>query len=561
MLHKLIVRNVVLISKLQIDFYNGLVVFSGETGAGKSILLDALGLALGRRAETRLVGNNDDLANVTAEFNLHKDHPIKLILQDKGIPIDKQDILILRRELRKDGRSRAFINDQSVTIGFLRSIGENLVDIHGQNEKIGLLDPSSHLSILDEFGDHNTILLNLNKTYQTYIKIKKILDEALKLNNEKSHREDELKNSLEFLIKLAPKKGEERLISNKRAIMMKSEQISQAIKNIEEIFMEENNNNIISKIGIAQKKIENITIGDNDIGTLKNLSLILDRAVIELKEAEEQIEKVLIDVNYNPLELEEIEERLFSLRAAARRFNVSPDLLFEVKEDIINQLKDLEEAGISIDDLERKVEDAKKLFYKELKILSEKREIAAKKLSESINKEMLPLKLGTAELKVKISSKEILDWNNIGKDKVRFLVSMNKGADEGELHKVASGGELSRLMLAISLVLAKSMTQKTLVFDEIDAGVSGSVADAIGIRLSSVSKHQQVMVVTHLPQVAGKGGQHLKVRKHYDGNHTSTFISELDEIDRKEEIARMLSGESITDEARAAANILMQEKN
>ncbi len=555
MLTRLTIKNVVLIEALEITFRRGLVVFSGETGAGKSILLEALALALGRRAEARLVGNKNTFAKVSAEFEIKKGHPVSLYLKDKGIEVREE--LILRRELRNDGRSKAFINDIPVTVGLLSGVGSMLVEIHGQNEKIGLLDPSNHLSILDEFGNNSNIIEEVSKSYNSYLKIQVIYNEASSLIGQKKIKLGELKNSIEIINALDPKLNEEEELSKKRNIMMQSEKITNSINNVQTLLLGDNSHsfNLISK---SAKDLENILSTVGDIDNIKNLSLALERISIEAKEAEIYLQKVISEIDFNPKELEKIEERLFSLRSVARRFSVKPQDLCKLKSEFEKELKELETSDSNLSIIKSKLKEAEINFKEKSETLSSYRLEWANDLINRVNNELSPLKLPAASFKVELMKKKFEDWNKKGADIVKFLVSMNKGLPEGELHKIASGGELSRLMLAINLVLAKSMYYSSLVFDEIDSGVSGSTADAVGARLFQLSNHQQVFIVTHLPQVASLGSQHLRVSKFDEDSGTITEVKYLDEVGRKEEIARMLSGENITEEARAAANMLIK---
>lgn len=556
MLSRLTVNNVVLIDFLEIEFNSGLVVFSGETGAGKSILLEALGLAIGRRAEVRLIGNNKDYANVIAEFKIKKTHPVNIILLEKAI--DVRENLILRRELRKDGASRAFINDSPVTVGLLSSIGSYLVEIHGQNEKIGLIDPATHLQILDQYIGNSIFYEDVKNTYNAFIKLQKIFNQATELGLEKKNKEEEINSSLAFLNGLDLKEGEEEKLSSKRNMMMQSEKIAKNINLLNKILIDEDRSNVFIQMADIQKNIEKIIDSSGESENLKNLSLALERTLIEAKETESYLDKVLSEINYDPKDLEYIEDRLFSIRTAARRFKVSPNELIKLKSKLEEEIKVYNDTSLNLVKLQEKLELSKNIYIEKATILSEKRTKYAENLSLSISKELEPLKLADAKFRVDLTKKEFKDWNEIGSDKARFLVTMNAGSAEGELHKVSSGGELARLMLAINLVLAKSMNDISLVFDEVDSGVSGSVANAVGNRLKQVSYHQQVIVVTHLPQVAASGKQHLKLNKYEKNNMVVTEVFQLDEVSRIEEVARMLSGEDITEEARAAANSLLR---
>ena len=557
MIRFILIKNIVLIETLKIDFENGLTVFSGETGAGKSILLNCLGLATGRRSEIGFLRKGAYEGSVTVEFDVKDKLFLKKELNNHGIIIEN-DQVFLRRVLYKDGKSKAFISDTPVSIGLLKKIGSDLIEIHGQNEKIGLLDTASHLKLLDKYGNHSDLLLEIKNKYDNFTHLSKIYSEAKELSDNKKKYEDELKNNINIIKKLNIKENEEKNLKSKKNFLSQHEKIFNVINKIY-LLLNDENNSLTNDLSGNSVKLENLIDKNNEVKELNQINHSVNQILIEAKEVVNNIRAIRENYHFDQKELEEIEQRLFDINNLARKFDVEPSYLTMTLKDFENNFNNLKNDSQKIDEIYQKLEKAQKKFQDACETLSLKRELASKKLENDINNELNPLRLINARFKVDISAKEKKNWNMNGSELVRFLVRLNKGVEEAEIHKVSSGGELSRLMLAINLVLAKNISPKTLVFDEVDSGVSGAVAESVGTRLLELSKFQQVLVVTHLPQVASRGNSHYKSFKFYNRTETFTGIEKLNKEKRIEEIAKMISGEEITNEAIEVAKQLLNE--
>ena len=557
MLARLSIRDVVLIDRLDLEFGNGLSVLTGETGAGKSILLDALGLALGRRAETRLVRQGCDQASVTAEFDIAPDSLVWTILEEHGISHDGNELL-LRRVLGSDGRSRAFINDQSISVGLLGEIGSEIVEIHGQFDNQKLMSPSSHMGLLDALGGHEKLLLDVAAAFNEWREANVELMRAIEALEAAKRDEEYLTHAVDELNAISPEPGEESRLAQERALMMHGEKLVEAMSKAASI--------IGSGAGVERKVRDAIrtleTVQEKADGLLDETMKALDGASEHLAEATAQLERAAARVDLDPNVLEQAEERLFKLRALARKHNVDVDGLAQLCEQLASQLAAITDGGKHIEQLNRNEMEAKAAYGRAAEKISAARKKAAKNLDASVAAELSPLKLGNARFVTKIES--MIDdenlWSVSGFDRVAFEVATNPGTSPGPLNRIASGGELARFMLALKVVLAKADPVPTLVFDEVDAGIGGAVADAVGQRLSVLSKDVQVLVVTHSPQVAARGAGHLRISKggSGDGDRVSTRVEVLNDKNRTDEIARMLAGEHITNEARAAAESLLK---
>ena len=555
MIRNIFIRNIVLIEKLSLQLDKGLIVFSGETGAGKSIILTSLSLALGRRSEQNLIRNTASEGSVSIEFEIKDNHPSYQKLIDTNLI--EENTLILRRVINKSGKSKAFINDNPVTLSFLREIGSTLLEIHGQNEKIGLLDPSSHLAILDRFGNYDGLLKKTRESFDAYKQLMKIYAEAERIKKNKSLYENDIKNKISLIRNLNLKDKEEEELSSRKNLLNHYEKIFISINDIFNILNDENRS--YSTLASSSTKLENILAESGNIDELSSIIVSLNVISIESKEVLNNINKLRDNFQYDEKELEKIEHRLFDINNISRKFSTKPDLLNNFLEKLEEELQELNKNSENIERIRNKLEKAGKVFKKNCQDLEKNRKETALILEKYVNKELQPLKLEDANFRVNILSKEEKNWNASGGNSVSFLVRLNKGSNEGEIHKVSSGGELSRLMLAVNLVLADSLNRKTLIFDEVDSGVSGSVADAIGKRLHELSKHQQVLVITHLPQVASRGEHHFRSYKKTENNNTYTYLEKLDIEERTFEIAKMISGEKVTEEAKILANKLIRE--
>ncbi|MZR31268.1 DNA repair protein RecN [Sneathiella sp. DP05] len=552
MLEKLSIRNIVLIDKLDLSFENGLCVLTGETGAGKSILLDSLALALGVRADAGLVRAGTDQGSVTAEFSLSPAHPVFSFLQD--IEVEAGEPLILRRTLGSDGRSRASINDQAVSAGLLRNVGEMLVEIHGQNAERGLLDARSHRALLDQYARLEKDVVAISGLFDSLQKANEKLESVLREIEQARVDEEYLRHMVEELTELAPEEGEEETLAAQRSNLMHAEKIAEALRDAEKALAE--HGGVENRIRSATRAVERVI--DKAAGKLDPVLDSLERAAIEMAEAQTVINSVAGDLDMDPAGLEVLEERLFALRAAARKHKCEVEGLPKLLENFTARLKALEESDREIESLRAAAAKAREKYMEAAKILSRKRRAAATEMDQAVMAELEPLKLGAAKFITEVSTLPDENWGPNGIDKVAFLVSTNPGSAAGPLLKIASGGELSRFMLALKVVLARVGSAPTLIFDEVDRGVGGATADAVGERLQRLAEGLQVLVVTHSPQVAAAGQAHWNIRKSDINDVSITSVDRLNPAARTEEIARMLSGATITEEARAAALSLIE---
>ena len=554
MLISLAIRDVVLIDRLDLDFRDGLCVLTGETGAGKSILLDALGLALGARGDSTLVRPNGQAA-VTAIFALEQPHPVFDLLADYGLePPASGEQLILRRILSTDGRSRAFANDQPIGIALLREIGESLVEIEGQFASRSLLNTATHRTHLDAFGrleQQSTGVIAAFGNLRVAIEAVSVAREAL---SSARADEDYLRHVVGELDALDPQPGEEADLAGRRILLMNRSKLAEALQDARQVL--DKDDGIDSQIGQASRLLTRHA--DDAGGLFDDVINTLDRAASEAGEARALLEKAAADIDTDPARLDELEERLFALRAAARKHQCDVDSLPALRTELAARLTAIDGSTQHIDGLERELAAAREGFLHRAERLSVARRKAAKALDAAVTKELPPLKLEKARFRAIIERVDETDWNESGIDRVTFEVATNPGQPPGPIARIASGGELARFMLALKVVLSGAEAVPTLVFDEVDAGISGAAAAAVGDRLQRLGNDVQVLVVTHSPQVAARGAAHWRVVKSETKRETVTRVDVLDETDRREEIARMLAGARITDEARAAAARLLE---
>ena len=548
MLRQLAIRNVVLVEQLELEFDSGLGVLTGETGAGKSILLDALGLALGARSDAGLVRSGEDAASVSAGIELSADHPVHALLAEQGIETDDGEPLILRRSLKADGGSRAFVGAASVPAGLLREIGALAVEVHGQHDERGLLNPRGHRALLDVFGGLD--VTKVAGAWSTVIQIEADLAQARAELATAERDHDYLSHSLAEIDALAPEAGEETRLAEERAAMQAGLKAGESLSSLDELLG--GSGGALAQLRLAARRIER---GAADHALLADALAALDRALIEASEAEDKIARAADALTFDPARLEASEARLFDIRGLARKHRVEPDALAELADRMRTQLSEIEAGGERIDELDRALEQAR-LRYSELAAdLSRKRHEAAQKLDEAVAAELHPLKLDAARFRTALAQAEP---GAGGTDRVEFEVSTNPGSPFGPLTKIASGGEMSRFVLALKVALAEAGSAGTMIFDEIDRGVGGAVASAIGERLARLAKQSQVLVVTHSPQVAARATHHFRIEKIHGADGTRTTVRRLDGDERREEIARMLSGAAVTDEARAQAARLLE---
>ncbi len=556
MLQSLSIRNVVLIDKLDLDFKSGLSVLTGETGAGKSILLDSLGLVLGNRAETSLIRQGEDKLSVTAQFSLQKQTPALRALLDE-YEIEADDELLIKRSLTRDGKGKIFINDQPAGAKLLKEIGKYLVEVHGQFDNQGLLNPANHLDVLDAYGAYKPLAERTATAFAAYKKARAARQEAEKNIARAKEDEENLRHWVDELEKMNPRPDEEDELGKKRQEMMNAEKIIDSLNYAYGALTERAD--VQGAIRSAQSAMDKAnTLVDGRYQTIIDM---LDQALIDISETVNELEEVSHNVSLNQNELENIEERLYALRGLARKHNVAVSDLPQTLADFRNRLSTIElgEEGIAA---LRKAEDTAKLDYvKAANELSSARQAAALQLDNKVMSELPPLKMEKARFVTVVEKTDESGWSEKGFNNVYFTVATNPNSPQGPLNKIASGGELARFMLALKVNLAQSSSVATMIFDEVDAGVGGATAQAVGERLARLARDVQVLVVTHSPQVAACGNNHFKVEKSTADNVTTTTVRELTKIEKSEEIARMLAGEVITDAARAAAKVLMKEKS
>ncbi len=552
MLTALSIRNVVLIEKLDLTFRHGLCVLTGETGAGKSILLDALGLALGARAETGLLRQGSNSAVVTACFEVPADHPANRLLAEHEIGIE--ETLLLRRTLNAAGRTRAFINDQSTSVGLLKKVGESLIEIQGQFEQHGLLDSATHLSLLDVFGRLQVKAQEVHDAFHawrdTQLEQSKATEDAERARRD----EDYLRHALEELDTFDPREGEDSELTETRRFLMQAGQIVEAVQAAQSEF--DTNNPINETLRSALRKLERVS--EASAGRLDPAIAALDRAVAEVEAATETLSEAAQVIEIDDLRLNNVEERLFALRELARKHRVDVDKLPELRQSFHDRLALIDDQSDAVAKLEAAVQKARTRYLRHAETLSKARTKASKALDKAVNLELAPLKLEKATFTTELGVKAEDDWGESGINAARFMVATNPGEPVGPIGRIASGGELSRFMLALKLVLTSAGDQPSLIFDEVDSGVGGATAHAVGERLWRLADRTQLLVVTHSPQVAARGSDHFLVKKAGSGGRVVTDVQRLGGDDRLEEVARMLSGAAITEEARAAAGRLIE---
>lgn len=550
MLNALHISNIVLIEKLNLEFGRGLNVLTGETGAGKSILLDALSLALGARSDTSLIRHGHDNAQVIAEFDV-LNNSISGTLDENGIDYDGS--LILRRTLSADGKSRAWINDVPVSIKTLKIIGDALVEIHGQFENHSLLDPTTHRKTLDLFASgnipgFNDLLSNVKIAYNDLHSVEKRLRDVELMLERAANEREFLEHNVAELSALNPQVGEEEELANKRSMMMSAEKnaaiLSEAMNAISR-----GGNSLDAQVFSVAHILERIKSDPNPYQTQ------IDK-LYELGSNLAEISEQLVPTDTDIDNLDSIEERLFAIRAAARKHRVSADELAQKLELMTEQLNTIDNSDAELKKLREQVKIKRTEFDELAGKLTQMRQTAAQKLRDQILIELPDLKLGQADFMAELTNASV---SSTGLDDVVFMIKTNPGSPFAPLHKTASGGELARLMLALRVVLANNENAHTFVFDEVDTGISGATASAVGQRLERLAHDGQALVVTHSAQVAGFADRHFKISKVVDNNTTTTTVTEIMDDDRLNEIARIISGAEITPESLATAKTLMKQ--
>ncbi|GAB5389462.1 MAG: DNA repair protein RecN [Alphaproteobacteria bacterium] len=552
MLSRLSIRDVLLIESLELDFRSGLMVLTGETGAGKSILLDSLGLVLGARASSGLLRPGGGHAVVSAAFDGNSADRVADLLDDAGLATE-EDELILRRSISRDGRSRAFINDQPASVALLKQVGARLVEIHGQFDTSALMDPTTHRGLLDDAGGHEAELQAVAKAWARRNTCRKALDQAEATLADAAREREFLEQALSALEELAPETGEEQGLIDRRQVLQNADLIAGGLEAA--LGAVDSEGGVLSRLGEAQTALARIADRAGDAASPAIAAL--DRAEAELADALAELNSAASDLQSDPGELEHVDQRLFDLRALARKLGVAPDELPGLLDDYAAQLAMLEDGADGLTRLQQDLEQAHAQWSSAADQLTTARTNAATELDAAVMAELPPLKLDRARFVTRITPLPEREQGAEGKDAVGFMVATNPGMPPGAIDRIASGGELSRFMLAIKLALREAKPVSTLVFDEVDSGVGGATAAAIGARLKRLGQDAQILVVTHSPQVAALGQRHWRVEKQAKGDVTTTTVRPLTDTERREEIARMLSGEEISDEARAAADRLI----
>ena len=553
MLESLAIRDIVLIERLELGLGHGLSVLTGETGAGKSIVLDALGLALGARGDRGLVRAGAEQGAVTASFALSDAATLRGLLDEHGL--DGGEELVLRRVLGADGRSRAFVNDQPVGTGLLRQIGDALVEIHGQMEQQSLLAPASHRRLLDAFGGYRPLLDGVAAAHAAWRSARERV-EGLRAAVDAAEREiDYLRHRERELADLAVEPGEEEELAARRSRLQHRERLAEglaeALKNLG------GSGGAVEKLAQAQRRIERAAVLDDAL--LAVPADAIARAVVEAGEAESALERAQRALADDDGGLERVEERLFALRGAARKHRVPVEGLPGLLEETSRQLAAMDAASGDLDAAQRDLVACQRAYREAVATLTTARQTAAAELALAVAAELPPLRLERARFRVALLPLDEGDRGPEGGERVQFEIATNPGQPFGPLTKLASGGELSRFMLALKVVLARLDTAETLIFDEVDTGIGGATADAVGERLARLGSERQILVVTHAPQVAARARRHFRVSKAAEGGKAIVRIEELSADERREEIARMLAGAAVTDAAREAATSLLQE--
>lgn len=549
MLTSLSIRDVVLIEALDLQFGDGLSVLTGETGAGKSILLDALGLVLGFRADSGLVRQGAVQASVTASFDV--DGAVHTLLHASDVVVEGGEPLIVRRTVRADGGSRAFINDQPVSASLLRTLAGALVEIHGQHDDRGLVNPRGHRDLLDQFAGADTNMVE--SAYSEWQAAEDALTTSRAALADADRDREWLAHAVDELKSLAPVAGEEEELAERRSRMQRGEKVAADLDLVRERI--DGADGGFSQLRQAARILERISAAHP---ALADSLAAIDRALVETTLAEEKLSTAAFALAFDPASLEADETRLFALRAVARKHRVAPDELPALVEDLSARLAAIDAGGEGLERLEAAARSAMDAYLAAAKTTSTLRMEAASRLDLAVARELAPLKLDSARFRTDVSRLPDGQWGPSGFDRVEFLISTNPGSSFAPLVKIASGGELSRFILALKVALAEAGQASAIVFDEIDRGVGGAVASAIGERLARLAGGSQLLVVTHSPQVAARADHHFVISKAHDGLVTRTSVRLLDQQGRREEIARMLSGANVTDEARAQAERLLE---
>lgn len=556
MLTHLSIQDVVLIEQVNLDLSDGMVAFTGETGAGKSIILDALGLALGQRSETRLIRSGCEKASVTAQFDIANPSLAKSLqelLEQYEFPFTRE--LILRRVLSQDGRSRAFLNDYPVSIGLLKELGDRLVEIHGQFATQKLLEPKAHRQILDQFAKHDALVAKTARTWETWQTAHTQLETVRETIAQAQRDQDYLQHAVGELRDLNPQDGEENELVSQRTLLQNAGKIHSALhESVDHIGLE---NGIRNRLNQSLRVLERIRDQAGD--GLQPVLEALERASVEIDEADTLLSDLQRSIHADEATQQKVDDRLFALRGAARKYQTTCDGLADILQDYTQRLQLIGDQSQELSRLEKQVAQDRKAYTDAAAALSTSREKYASQMAKAVMAELAPLKLEKAQFVVQQTQKPDNQWSASGTDDIVFLLSTNPGAPPAPLHKIASGGEMARFMLALKVVTHAQGDTPTLIFDEVDTGIGGAVAAAVGDRLRRLGSDAQILVVTHSPQVAAHGHHHMLIQKHSDKTTTRTSVQQLDAAERTNEIARMLAGSSITPAALEAATHLLEQ--
>ncbi len=550
MLNSLHIKNLLLIDSVELEFNRDFNAITGETGAGKSILLDCLSLCLGEKNNNVNVKKGEEKGSVSASFDISNNIRAKEFLKEIDVNSDE---LIIRRSINSSGKSQAYINDEPTSLGFLKKVSGSILEICGQHDYSSLMDKAYHIDILDEFGEHEDILL---ETKERFLELRAITEKLNDIKNkaDEAAREEEF---IKFVVKelgdFSPQKGEEQELADKRILLQQSSKIKESLGSA---YNQISENNVLSNIYSAQKIISK-TIATLNVESLKtklqDIHNTLEKSAIELEEAVSRLDEINSSSDFDSDNFEKLEDRLFGLRDLGRKYRKQPDELYNYLSELQDKLKLIESFDDVLKELQEKQKLAEEIYIKAAQKLSAKRKRASEKLSIEVNMKLPELKMGGAKFKVEISDKEKESWNESGVDKIIFTASTNPGQPFSEIGKVASGGELSRLMLSLKVGLSKTKSSSCIIFDEIDTGIGGATAEAVGKSLAELGGNVQVISITHQPQVASKAKTHFVVQKEVTKGETRISVKKLSTKESNEEIARMLSGENVTKEARAAA--------
>ena len=551
MIKELVIKNIVLIKYLDIEFNKGLSVLTGETGTGKSILLDSLGLILGNRVDFNLIRKGENEASVTALFHVPDNHIVAQILNKYNINFENE--LLIRRNINSSGKSKCYINDILITRNALSEITDCLIELQGQFEDRGLLNIKTHLYLLDIFSNHNHLIETTKKSFNKLVELKKEIEDTKIREKGITDDNEWIKDSLNQLELLDPKLGEEEKLNQTKLFLNNREKIFIAINQAKTIIDDELGiEDLINKIF---KTFDNVKLIDRfNINQAVNM---VNKIKVDVEELKSIINNEVIEMSEDNQNIEFVNDRLHELRSQARKHNCSVDDLEKIKIELKLKIDQIDNDKFMLNKLQKEYENFKNEFISNSNLLSNSRRKSAINLSRKINDELPHLKLENASFKVKFEEVEFENASEMGIDKVTFLASTNTGADALPINKIASGGELSRFLLAIKVVLETVVHKRTIIFDEIDSGIGGAAANAVGVRLAKLGDNYQTMVVTHSPQVTSKGHYHYLVQKNNNNNNITTNVTQLNEKEKIEEIARMVSGSIITDEAREAASKLL----